>query len=346
MVSRRELLIAALTGALATRSRLTAAQGRRCLPLISGPLYWYDAAESVRMGTEGWREELHSQRRIGFSLLWLCGTAAALDSPERLAALRALMDLCARRKTRVILDTGSTGMWYAKLDLERELEVCGANVRRIGEEFAGHPAFFAWYVPQEIYMCWNEWADYIDALYSGLVERCKKAADLPVTVSPFFILDRDKVFGDFRYNEPEEYERYWARLIARSGFDIVMLQDSGEHFSYVTNDMRRPFFEAMSRACRTGGASLWGNVETAEYVCPSKEEYVRLYGKVHHSTAKGLPWRPAPIDRLKEKLDLAAEYSEDIVTWGYREFCRPVLGEVARAWYRDYLDYYRCLRAV
>ena len=90
---------------------------------------------------------------------------------------------------------------------------------------------------------------------------------------------------------------YLSRLIKLSGFDIIMLRDGGEHFSYVTNDMRRPFFEAMSRA--------------------------------------------VPIDRLREKLDLAAEYSEEIVTWGYREYCRPALGDAARKWYDDYKAYVR-----
>ena len=97
----------------------------------------------------------------------------------------------------------------------------------------------------------------------------------------------------------------------------------------------------VAQATRDAGARLWGNVETAEYVCPSIEEYVRLYGRVHHSAAKGLPWRPVPIGRLKEKLLLAAEFSERIVTWGYREFCRAVLGPSAERWHEDYRQYVR-----
>lgn len=62
-------------------------------------------------------------------------------------------------------------------------------------------------------MFWDQADSYIQRLYPGLVERCKRAADLPVTLSPFFILDRDKVYGDFRFNEPEEYARYWAALM-------------------------------------------------------------------------------------------------------------------------------------
>lgn len=291
----------------------------------------------------GWRDELDQQARIGFDLLWLVNTPNMLRSETDTASLQSLMDLCAKRKVRVILDAGCPEMWYTNLDIEHAIKVCAEQTVSVGDRFKGHPAFFAWYVPQEIYMTWPDepMHAYIEKLYPALVKQCKQAADLPVTVSPFFILDRDKVFGDFRYAEPREYERYWTKLIKRSGLDVVMLQDSGEHFSYVTNEQRRPFFEAMAAACASAGAGFWGNVETAEYVCESKEEFVRRFGRVHHSAAKGLEWRPVPIERLKEKLELASEYCENIVTWGYREFCRPQTSEAARKWYDDYRAYVR-----
>jgi hypothetical protein len=109
--------------------------------------------------------------------------------------------------------------------------------------------------------------------------------------------------------------------------------------------MRRPFFRAMFNACKVSGARFWGNVETAEFECPSKDEYVRRYGKVHHSTVKDAPWRPVPIERMREKLDLASEFCERIVTWGYREYCRPALGPKAQQWYEDYKSYWLRTRA-
>lgn len=357
-MNRRDFLTASLVGFGVFMDRLVGASGcqypgtgksssasaaRRCMPLIAGPLWWYDPFESRRWGIAGWRDELDCQSRIRFNLLWLCNVPAAFSADGDVELFSSLLDLCARRKVRVILDTGTSPSWYTKLDVVKEIELCSTNIARIAERFKDHPAFFAWYVPHEIYVMWGEGARYIDELYPRLVELCKKSADKPVTVSPFFILDQEKIFGDFRYADPEEYTRYWTRLIRRSGFDIVMLQDSGEHFAYVTNDMRKPFFEAMYQACRAAGARMWGNVETAEYDCPSKEEFVRRYGRIHHSQAKGLTWRPVPIDRLREKLDLASLYSEEIVTWGYREFCRPALGESARKWYSDYLAYVRSM---
>lgn len=328
-------LVAPLFGAVAPRLL--------CPPVMSGALWWL-GQPSLGWGESGWRDELDQQQRIGFNLLWLCNVPRALNEAED--AVQDILDLCARRKVKVILDTGGSHQWYNPIDPKRELEICGKNIKQIAERFAGHPAFYAWYVWHEIYMEWGERAEKIEHLYSGLVEQCRMAADLPVTLSPFFILDRDKVFGNFRYNEPDEYRRYWTRLIRKADFDIIMLQDSGEHFSYVTNEMRRPFFEAMQAACRANQAKFWGNVETAEFECESIEEYIRRYGRVHHSTVKDEVWRPVPIDRLRDKLELAAEYCEDIVTWGYREFCRPALGPSGRQWYEDYRRYYRKIMSI
>lgn len=253
--------------------------------------------------------------------------------------MRQLLDLCAERRVQVIIDTGLSANWYTPLDLQNELALCRKNIKAIGEQFAGHPAFYAWYVPHEIYMDWGAMHDYVSQLYPALSEACKKAAPVPVTLSPFFILDRTKVFGDFRFNEPDEYRDYWARLIRKSGLDIIMMQDSGEHFSYVQDEQRRPFFQAMSKACQEAGAKFWANVEVAEMECASIEEYVRRFGRVHHSTAKGITWRPVPIERLRTKLTLAAEYAERIVSWGYQQFCRPGLGSRAAEWYEAYRAY-------
>lgn len=327
------------TIALATIADAKPAPAHRCKPVISGALNWYNPVKSAEMGIKGWEKELDQQRKIGFDLLWFSNTPSTFNSEKDISMLSDLLDLCVKHKFRAILDIGNTYNWFNTVDLEKELSYCSENIKKIGERFKKHPAFWAWYIPQEIYMSWGKEANYITNLYAGLTEQCKKAADLPVTVSPFFILDRDNVFGNFRYNEPDEYREFWTKLIRRGGLDIVMMQDSGEHFSYVTNDMRRPFFEAMRGACKDAKARFWGNVECVEFECPSKGEYIKRYGRVHHSTVKNAPWRPVPISRLKEKLELASEYCEEIVTWGYFDFCEPSLEKKAEEWYNSYLTY-------
>ncbi len=338
-LSRRQFLrnTLAATAAASLWPGPTAAAGK-CRPVIAGSYWTYDAAESVKRGAAGWEAELDRQAALGFRLLWIANAQQGVTR-KNFALFSSLMDLCAARNIKVILGMGTTPVWYGRLDVKHELAFCGRNIRHISDRFKRHPAFWAWYIPHEIYMCWGAADLYVQTLFPALVERCKHGANRPVTLSPFFILDRDKVFGDFRFNEPDEYSKYWAALIRRAALDIVMLQDSGEHFSYVTNDMRRPFFQAMQHACNAGGARFWGNVEVAEFDCPSKEEFIRRYGRVHHSTVKNAPWRPVPVPRLRQKLELAAEYCGDIVSWGYQEWCRPAVGDAARSWCAGYKKY-------
>jgi hypothetical protein len=343
MLTRRTFLKLAAMASAGVPGLAEAADDPRsvksCRPVISGTLWWVSPHQSERWGRAGWLKELAEQKKAGFDLLWLTNASSLLGNDR--FSLRQLLDVCGEAKMRTIVDTGMTGDWYRTLNLSGELELCTRNIRSIGELCSGHPAFHAWYIPQEIYMCWGPMDDYIQRLYPALVESCKKSASLPVTVSPFFILDRSGAFGDFQFNEPDQYRDFWAQLIRKSGMDVIMLQDSGEHFSYVTDEQRQPFFAAMSAACRKGGARLWGNVETAEMECESVEEYVRRFGRVHHSTAKGIRWRPVPLERLKTKLALAAQYSELLVSWGYQQFCRPGLGPEAASWYEAYGDYSR-----
>lgn len=343
MVTRRQFLKAGAGLSLAALG-LEAAPGTsgsplRCRPVLSGTLWWCSPGESRQWGAAGWARELREQQDLGFDLLWLTNAPSLLgDEP---GSLRQLLDLCAERKVQVIVDTGMTPKWFAPLDLAKELDLCRNNISKVAREVGRHPAFHAWYIPHEIYMDWGAMHAYVSELYPALVEACKKAVPRPVTLSPFFILDRTKVFGDFRFNEPDEYRDYWSRLIRRSGLDILMMQDSGEHFSYVQDAQRRPFFAAMAAACRDAGATFWGNVEVAEMECASIEEYERRFGRVHHSEAKGISWRPVPMDRLRGKLTLAAEYAERLVSWGYQQFCRPSLGPAAAAWYASYHAYAR-----
>lgn len=317
----------------------------RCAPLLSGALRQWDGAFAAREGAAGWRRELEVERAIGFDLLWLANTGPAVAPGAPPNGLETLLDVCAELGFGAILDTGATPKWYATLDAAAERRHVAAHVREVTLRCGGHPAFRGWYVPHEIYQAWDRMGAYIDEVYPAFVATCREATPGKiVTVSPFFILDRDRVFGDFRFAEPEEYRDYWTRLLRRSRFDVVMLQDSGEHFSYVTMEQRRPYFRAMRDACRVAGARLWGNVETAEFECPSIEEYVRRYGRVHHSTVRNAPWRAVPIDRLEDKLRLAAEFCERLVCWGYSEFGRPHLGPAARAWYEDHRRYARRVR--
>lgn len=311
-----------------------------CLPVIRGHLRGYDHPFSIKEGIAGWRRELETEQRIGATFVWLSHIRPGLDEKER-DTVKEIFDACEEQKMGVIIETGHTPQWFVHCDCKRELEEVRIVCRMISERYGDHPAFYGWYLHHEIYVADTAVDNFIQEFFPAAVETCKKAVpEKPVTLSPFFILDKHCVFGNFRYVEPDEYRMYWTGLIRRSGFDIIMLQDSGEHFSWVTIEQRRPFFEAMYGACRDSNSVLWGNVETAEMVVDSIEQYIERCGRVHHSMAKGIPWRNVPIDRLEQKLRLAAEYCDNIVSWGYWQFGRPHLSAEAAQWYEDYRQYY------
>lgn len=352
-MDRREMLrlmgTAALTTVLGIGANASASaavysttKSLPCRPSISGALWSINGANLAIWSDDQLRAELTEQRALGYNLIWLSYTASVIDAPGD--PIQRLLDVCSKRHIEVIMDVNMSPSWFTTIDLKSELELCQKHITAMAAKYGGHPAFYAWYIPHEVYMTWGYAEVYQDGLYAGIVEMCKKTGKRPVTLSPFFILDRNKIFGDFRYAEPDEYYSHWRDTLKKSGIDIIMMQDSGEHFSYVTIDQRRPFFKAMKAACDETHTKLWGNVETAEYVCENIDEYIRLYGRVHHSTAVGLPWRAVPMERLRQKLELASGYCERIVCWGYYEFCRPSVGADAVKWYQDYANYYKNLR--
>ena len=114
-----------------------------------------------------------------------------------------------------------------------------------------------------------------------------------------------------------------ADYIRRSGADIIMLQDSGEHFSYVTNKQRRPFFDAMHQACRASSAKLWGNVEVAEWdeLPPLEAPEEELLAAEEHSGCR----RRYFVDVQKERGRHGADAAVAVVAkFGERSHMGPV----------------------
>jgi hypothetical protein len=173
-----------------------------------------------------------------------------------------------------------------------------------------------------------------------------------VTISPFFLLDKEELRG-FKYLEPEVYEQWWSVTLAETKIDILMLQDSGEHMKFFTLKQREPFFAAFSRACHKAGTKFWVNVETGEVDVFNWDEYLALerkalsVGKSMGVSDGVVPWRFTPIDWLEKKLHLAAMYGENIINWGYYPYMAknpmypPGLSiENPLQAYQDYKTYY------
>lgn len=311
----------------------------QCRPLIRGVLWW------IHPKTDGPHLErtLDAMGDVGMNLLWLLGTMPLADDPDD-TLLERIFAQADRHGWRVIIETSWVHEWYARWDIPALMELERKRVERITRRYAHHPSFWGWYINYEIYMEWGEKSRKIRTLYNHIGRLTRGATPAAkLTISPFFLADKDHVRADFRYATPAEYGDWWTETIRQAGIDVVMLQDSGAvHCECVTTATRVAFFRAMQRACEAGGAQLWGNVETVEHRAKDWSEYGRRL-RHHRKQGTKYPWS-FDMRRNAMKLDLASRFSTNIVSWGW-EFWNPVrpqndVGD-SIANYRAYADYYR-----
>ncbi|HNT37276.1 MAG TPA: hypothetical protein PKH07_19950, partial [bacterium] len=166
---------------------------------------------------------------------------------------------------------------------------------------------------------WEKQSDYCRRLFQDIVSTSKAVSpEMRVCISPFFILDRNRILGDFRFAEPAEYAQWWQTTLKQTGITWLMLQDSGEHASFTSVAEKEPFIAAYSEACKRSGVEFWLNVEIAEHDVPDYQTQ-RLDRDKPFNEQK---WRAVPEERLREKLALASKFSPSAVSWGW-DWWRP-----------------------
>jgi hypothetical protein len=278
---------------------------------------------------EGVEAETDAQEAAGFDLLWLCGTQHFIEHEAGREKLEFIFSEADRRGLEVMLQTWTTPFWYNDWNPQEEVERNRDFIARAWDLYGHHASFRTWYIGHEIYVVWGELSDGYREIYRGIVAACRETSpQCRVSISPFFILDRKKILGDFRFAEPEEYTEWWAETLRLTGLDLLMVQDSGEHASFTSIPEKGPFIAAYAEACREAGKEFWVNVETAEMDVTGYE----ALRDARELPAADQPWRPVPIPRLRKKLELAGRYSPHAVTWGW-EYWRPARGAHARKYH-------------
>ena len=310
--------------------------------VFSGALWWLASDVSVA-GHADLKREIADQKNAGFDLLWLCGTKYVL-TPVLEGKIEdpfpILLREAERLGMRVMVETYKSSKWWENPDWETEKRENDILIGEVLDRYGKFPAFWGWYVGYETHHAEGELAKSYKSLLTHIRARCaKESPGKPVMLSPFFLLDREGLLG-FKWIPPKEFRRFWTEVLKDSEIDILALQDSGEHLSCYEVEARRPFLEAGKEACDTAGARFWGNVETGEL----KVDGVKEYSKIRHQLdfgGTGNLWRRVPLEKLKRKVALAEEFSEELVTWGYTEYWRPSKGEEARKYYEAYVDWVR-----
>lgn len=295
-------------------------------PLIRGTLWWLIDESAHRWTRDELRQAIDAQRAVGFDLLWV------LNAPR---LMKQAVDAEARGETRdvlgmvheianeygmqVIVDLPKDG-WYGKNTAEEMAGALTDYARQYHARYGKHSSFHGWYLNHEINPIAPEDAEqsaFWRKVWRETVSVCHELAPKSlVTISPFFLLDKDRKRG-FVYQLPDEYAAWWGATLRETGIDVLMLQDSGEHLAFFTLEDREPFWAAAARACRDAGAAFWLNVESGEADVRNWDEYLWL------EAAGKVPWRFTPMPWLGQKLCRAARYADRIVNWGYFPYMDP-----------------------
>lgn len=213
------------------------------------------------------------------------------------------------------------GDLYQKSTIEELTQNSDQYIEEYYKQYGHHSSFWGWYLNNEINPIENtdhEQSSFWRIVWKSVVEKCHEVApDSKVTISPFFLLDKQSLRG-FKYLEPSEYEEWWYNTMKETGIDILMLQDSGaEHLSFFTLDDREPFLKAFAEACRRAGKEFWVNVETGQVKAKDWNHALKMEKNFNRA------WEFTEIEWLKKKLNLAAQYGTGIINWGYYPLMSP-----------------------
>jgi hypothetical protein len=299
-------------------------------------------------------------------LIFSCKTASKQQSrsnPDSVNYTKSHADLLGiiysladKKGMKVISDIGTpAGAWYGKISAEKMADSMRRYIDHYNARYGSHKSFWGWYLNHEINpLKPGETAPSVfwRTVWKAAVEECHKVKpESVVTISPFFLLDKDALRG-FEYLQPVVYEKWWTETLKETGIDILMLQDSGAgHLSFFSLDERKPFLAAFANACKQAGCKFWVNVETGQVDAKNWPDAITM------ERNRQKKWVFTPIDWLEQKLELASEYGEGIINWGYFPLMNPVkddgpwpAGEVdgqlisfagQKKAYEDYLAYYK-----
>ena len=306
---------------------------------LVGTLWWM-SPNDLNRPSPAWQTDLDQLQALDLRLLVLNGPFIGETPPPGTPdPMEAFFNEADRRRLAIYVDTLSAPNWWTLADPAPEIARARTRIESLTRRYVKHPSFTGWYIPYELYVMWDAPAELIAALFRDISAACKRATpDKPVMISPFFVLDQAGYLGSFRWASHAEYQHFWSELLPQTQVDIVALQDSGEHLSCYTLDERRPFFAAMKAACASAHKQFWINIELGELGVESLSAYTNRFG---YKTPVNDPrttaaWRAVAPDKLRQKAQLAGEYTDTAISWGYQQFIRPALGPEAQQLHESY----------
>lgn len=323
-----------------------------CKPVLNGVLWSLGYSMFNGKDPEGelqkqfWKDEFDDMQKLHMETVMLfTGLPKAMEepAPNRVDDIELMYQQCDRRNMKLIIATGTTPQWFHIMQMPDEALKNKAWIDEIFRRYGHHKSFAGWYIDYEFSIRKDNLGAMLHELFRDIVIYCKeKTPDLPVVASPFFIPPTTTSIMHPGHPDPQEYYHYWSELIAYSKVDVISLQDNGaQHLSFFDTSITEPYIAAVAQACQENNCRFWGNVETGELEIESAEAFTARFGpesSVNRPECKSL-WRPVPIDRLQQKLEVMSKYSEYNLSWGYQPFYRRSKGGVCAKACSDYAEY-------
>ena len=162
-----------------------------------------------------------------------------------------------------------------------------------------HNSFAGWYAPLEPWTAaWpTAQINALRSFYKGVHDACRLlSGDAPMAIAPAISADRPP---------PCEVQQVYLQLLAGSGVDIVLLQDSvgAQQWNSDIVSHDAPYFAAFQAACQTRGVQLWADTECF-LITPTN-------------------WLACDAARLKQQLAATAPFVQEFVTFDFLNYMNP-----------------------
>lgn len=271
---------------------------------------------------EMWDREFASMKELGISL-WIYQWVGDSKNkttiyPTKLSGyiqtssydqVEVALSLAQKYGRKVFLGLVFNDDWWQKEGADRDWLLNEAGeMNAVADElyasyFARYPVTFAgWYINWEM----DNFAEYnsltkhkenmIEALQmvSGHLKTLNPA--LPSSIAPFF-----NTTGG---SSAQQYGQFWYEVLSKTDVDILMLQD-GIGVNHATLDQLPEWYQQVCAGVRAAGKACWSDLE-------------------NFTTGADENFYPAPIERLIQQHQIAAQYIDRIVTFSYLSYMSPV----------------------
>lgn len=262
--------------------------------------YWDSTC--ARFSENQWEKKIEEMAEIGFEYLVLldvaCNGKAYYDTPllpKFPFGCEDPLETCLKAADRLgikfFIGLGffiTTNISWERINAPEETRKRFQVMGEITERYSHHPSFYGWYWPHEAKI-----DGHFDDVFIKYVQNCN--------IESRKLLPRSKTliapFGT-RLATPDD--KYVKQLDAL-GVDFIAYQDEVGVEKSEPEELPA-FYEGLKKAHdRTCGAQIWADVEIFEFE-----------GAVYQSALI-----PAPFERVKQQLDTASPFVENILVYQY-----------------------------